>query len=214
MIISKHEKKAYPLAPAGLHRGVLVDTVDLGLRDTNFGGQQRQVRFIFQLEAIDSVSGRPFECARLYHNTLAPKSNLRRDLEAWLARPLSDAETKDGIDLEGLIGTNAQLLVAHATTTDGRTFANIQALVPAAPNMPKLVPSDYVRKTATKATSTTTKAPVSDEDAAAFAGTSATTVKKVAEPLDTPMPGPSVSVAPDEAPLTEPYGPDTIVDIF
>lgn len=121
-------------APAGLHRAVCVDVVDLGMQETQWG-EKHKVRVVWQIEEA-MENGRLFSVGQRYTASLHQKSKLRQDLESWRGRPFT-AEELRGFDLEKLIGANAQLNVVH-NTNDGRTFANVATIVPAAKGAPKL----------------------------------------------------------------------------
>jgi hypothetical protein len=79
-----------------------------------------------------------------YTLSLNEKATLRKHLEAWRGKLFTPAEL-EGFDLENLLGANCQLQVIHNLSDQGRTFANIQAIVPLGKGMTKLRPVDYVR---------------------------------------------------------------------
>lgn len=141
-IIARGKSQTFTPAPEGLHRAVCCDVVDLGMVDGQFG-RKHKVRLYWQIEErMDS--DRPFLVAKTYTLSLHKKSALRPDLESWRGKPFTEEEA-EGFDLERLLGQNCQINVTHRTTQDG-TFANIQAVVPAAKNMKPLQVEDYIRK--------------------------------------------------------------------
>lgn len=142
-IIAQRPESTYTPAPEGLHLAVCVDVIDLGIVQTTWGDRHK-VRLVWQIEEEDSQRLRRFECRKQYNLTLHEKATLRKDLESWRGRKFSDAELK-GFDLEKLLGVNCQLQVVHDITDEGSIFANVQAIVPAPKNTPKLLPMDYVR---------------------------------------------------------------------
>jgi hypothetical protein len=145
-IIAKEPESNYNPAPEGLHQGVCADVVDLGEKLNTFKNVlQHKVRIVWQLDVFDEENRRPFEISKQYTNSLHEKATLRTQLEAWRGRRFTDEELK-GFDLEKLIGANCQIQVVHVLADNGKTYANVQALVPLSKNMPKMrVSDDFVR---------------------------------------------------------------------
>ncbi len=143
-IIAKKPDSQFSTAPEGLHQAVCCDVVDLGLVDGPFG-QKHKVELWWQLDETDPKSQARYTVRQRYTLSLDEKANLRRDLESWRGRKFTELEL-GGFDLEKLIGVNAQIQIIHNLSDKGTTFANVQAIVPALRNMPKLSVSDYVRK--------------------------------------------------------------------
>ena len=144
-IISRTKKGEYSTAPEGLHNSVCCDVIDKGLVQTEWG-EKYQVQIRWQLEEIDPEANppRPFLVMATYTNSLHEKSRLRPMLEAWRGKKFT-AEELDGFDLEKLLGAPCQVQVVHAITNKG-TYANVQAVVPAAKGSTKLrVSADYIR---------------------------------------------------------------------
>lgn len=129
-------------APEGLHPAVCVDVVDLGVVQTNFG-MKHQIKVIWQI-AAKNEKGERFQIRRQYTPSLFEGSNLRRDLESWRGKPFSP-EQLQRFDVEALIGANCQIQVAHRKSTKNRIYANVQAIVKAAPGQ-KLVSENYTRE--------------------------------------------------------------------
>lgn len=130
-------------APPGLHHAVCVDVVNLGYQETKFG-KKKQLKIVWQLKARDQ-KGKRFQVRRTYTQSLNDKSNLRHDLETWRGRPFSRAELVE-FDIEKLLGANCQMQVIHRISAQGRTYANPQAIVPAAKGMEVLTADDYERE--------------------------------------------------------------------
>lgn len=139
------DSKAFAPAPAGLHQGVCVDVVDMGLLEVTFGGltkKQHKVRLVWQIdEARDD--GKRFLIQKRYTLSLHEKANLRKELESWRGRRFTDDELK-GFDLEKLITVNVFINVVHAEK-QGTTYANVASLVPLKKGMPLMVVEDYTR---------------------------------------------------------------------
>lgn len=132
----------YTPTPEGLWPAVCVDVVDLGMQETPWGPKQK-VELYWEIEELDPKGVR-FTVRTRYTASLNEKANLRRTLEVWRGRKFTPAELK-GFDLEALIGANCQINVTHKTTDDGKTYANVTAVVPAARGQKILVSPGYVR---------------------------------------------------------------------
>lgn len=136
--------REYERPEEGLHRAVCCDVVDLGIQQTAFG-PKRQVELRWALEDEDST-GKRFVVRQRYTASLNEKAKLCQHLELWRGRKFTAAERKN-FDLEVLIGVNCQLQVIHHISDDGRTFANVQAVIGAAKGiLPLVVPATYVRQ--------------------------------------------------------------------
>jgi hypothetical protein len=143
-IIAKKPESTYTPCPEGLHHAVCVDVIDLGIVPSTFGDKHK-VRIVWQIEDENAETRRRFEARKQYNLSLHEKATLRKDLEAWRGRKFSDEELK-GFDLEKLLTVNCQIQVVQDLSEDGSIYANIQAVVPAPKNVPKLVPLDYTRQ--------------------------------------------------------------------
>jgi hypothetical protein len=159
---SEHSGESFVPAPAGLHRAICCDVVDLGMVTGQFG-TKHLVRLIWQTEAA-MPDGKPYLVDRRYTLSLDDRANLRRDLEAWRGRPFNLTEAA-GFDLERLIGVPCALLVTHKPGRDGtRVFANVQTVLPPMAGAPLSV-RDYIRvalrpQTPTSAPPTATPPPI------------------------------------------------------
>jgi hypothetical protein len=142
-IVARDTRKEFTPAPEGLHQAVCVDVLDLGLVEGPWGAKPK-VRIIWQLDQVQPDSGKRALVTAQYTLSLNEKATLRHHLESWRGRKFT-AEELQGFDLEKLIGVNAQVQVVHALADDGRTWANVQAVVPLGKGMTKLRGEDYVR---------------------------------------------------------------------
>jgi hypothetical protein len=143
-IVAREPESKFTPAPEGLHQAVCVDVVELGLVKTPWG-EKEKVEIVWQLDAENDETGKRFEVRKWYGLSLHEKANLRKDLECWRGRKFTKDELT-GFDLEKLIGANCQLQVIHNITDEGKTFANVQAIVPHNNKVPKIVPLDYTRR--------------------------------------------------------------------
>lgn len=154
-ILSKDNQKEWEPAPEGLHQAVCVDVVDRGMQETSFGlKHQVQIRWMLgemvptfdAPQVLCGQDGKPFLVMQTYTNSLNEKAKLRQHLDAWRGRKFSPEELRDGFDLERLIGVNCQLQVVHNLSDNGRTYSNVQAIVPLGKGMAQLAgDKEYVR---------------------------------------------------------------------
>ena len=142
-ILAKRPDSHYTPAPEGLHHAVCVDVVDLGVLTTNWGDKHK-VRFVWQIEEENADTHRRFEARKSYTLSLHEKAALRKDLESWRSRKFTEAEL-GGFDLEQVLGANCQIQIVHDIGEDATIWANVQAVVPAPKNVPKLAPDQYTR---------------------------------------------------------------------
>lgn len=143
--IIKEPERKYTPAPEGLHQAVCCDVVDLGIVTTPWG-DKHQVELRWEIEAINPDTGGPHLVRQRYTANLGEKAKLRQVLETWRGRKFTPVELQ-GFDLEKLLGVNCQLQVVHNLSDDGRTWANVQAVIAHNPKLPKIVVSaDYVRQ--------------------------------------------------------------------
>lgn len=140
------ENKNFTPAPAGVHQGVCVDVVDLGMVEVTFQGEtkrQHKINVAWQIDA-EREDGKPFLVFKRYTLSLNEKATLRKDLESWRGRAFTRDEEM-GFDVESVIGANCLLNIQHNQVKD-KTYANVVAIMPLAKGMPKLDARDYVRK--------------------------------------------------------------------
>lgn len=143
-IIAKKPESSFTPCPEGLHQAVCVDVVDLGLQKGQFG-EKHKVELRWQTDTEDPETRRRFQLRKWYTLSLHEKASLRKDLECWRGRKFTEQELA-GFDLEKLIGINCQLQVIHNITDDGKTYDNVQAIVPHNAKLPKIAPQDYIRE--------------------------------------------------------------------
>lgn len=145
-IIARDNRPDMEPAPEGLHPAVCVDVVDLGLVKSTFDGktsERHMVRLVWQIEEEDS-KGRRFTPIQQYTLSLNEKAKLRQHLEAWRGKKFTKEEL-DGFDLERLIGVSCQLQTVQNIATNGRTYSNVQAIVPLGRGMTAVRAEGYVR---------------------------------------------------------------------
>jgi hypothetical protein len=147
MGLTLKEGTTFKLVPAGQYNAVCVDVVDLGIVKTSWQGQERTVhkcRVVFEVDALDDVTGKRLTISAYHTASLGEKANLRKFLEAWRGKAFTAEELK-GFDTEQLIGVGALIQIVHATKGD-KTYDNINSIMVPPKPMKWLEPSNqYVR---------------------------------------------------------------------
>jgi hypothetical protein len=139
------EGKTFEPAPAGVHQGVCVDVIDLGVLDVTWQGQhkkQHKINVAWQIAELRD-DGKPFLVFKRYTLSLSEKANLRKDLESWRGKAFTPDE-EAGFDVESVIGANCLLNIQHNAVGD-KTYANVVSIMPLVKGMPKMA-AEYVRK--------------------------------------------------------------------
>src|SRR5262245_30956548 len=103
IIATGGDSKTFAPAPAGVHQGVCVDVVDMGMLKVVWNGQtkeQHKIRIVWQIDEVmpDDEKERRFIVQKRYTLSLSDKANLRKDLEAWRGRSFTEDELK-GFDV-------------------------------------------------------------------------------------------------------------------
>lgn len=143
-ILARKPESSFDPCPEGLHQAVCVDVVDLGLQDTPWGSKHK-VEIRWQTEMVNDRTGKRFELRKRYTNSLHEKAGLRKDLECWRGRKFTEDEL-NGFDLEKLLTHNCQLQVIHNLSDEGKTYDNVQAIVPHNSKLPRISAQDYIRQ--------------------------------------------------------------------
>lgn len=139
----------YVLCPAGKQRVVLVDAVDLGVKDTQFGPKHK-IRLVFESEK-QMEDGRPYLLSPIFNNSIGKNNSgvpsaLRKLIEDWIERSLSKKEESNGFDIDSLVGKTAYVGVIHKEGKNGKTYDEI-AFITSLPNgMKELTPSGHYKK--------------------------------------------------------------------
>lgn len=144
LIVKEPERKFSP-APEGLHPAVCIDVIERLNVETPWGPKDK-VEIRWEIEEINAETSKPFQVRAWYTASLSEKAKLRAVLEMWRGRKFTPQELR-GFDIEKLVGAPCQIQVVHNASDDGRTFANVQAVIKASKHTPVLRPSaDYVRE--------------------------------------------------------------------
>lgn len=143
LIAKEPEGRAFTPAPEGIHVAACCDVVDLGVLDAGFG-EKPYCEIRWQLEDTDDT-GRRFVVRRRYTVSLNEKAALRRDLETWRGRKFTKDELR-GFDVEQVIGKPCQVQIAHKLSEQGKTFANVTAVIPLGKGQASPGVTDYTRE--------------------------------------------------------------------
>lgn len=113
-------------------RAVCVDITPLKAYETQYGTKQK-FKIAFELDLVDK-SRNPAQPWVVMTAPMTPslheKAGLTRFLKDWFGRPLTAEETNN-LDLDGLIGRPATVVIVHEKSQDGtKTFANIKLIMP------------------------------------------------------------------------------------
>ena len=139
-----------PLPEAGTTQAVCCAVWDLGLQKTTYMGEEKiQHKIIVAWEVTEKINapeseyhGKPYMLNKKYTLSLSEKANLRKDLESWRGLPFSEAELKNGFDLEKLYGVNCLVGIKHEPDRKDPSivYANITAILPLTKGTEKITP--------------------------------------------------------------------------
>lgn len=133
------EAKQFALPEPGLVRAVCVDAYDAGIDETPWGAKER-IKLAWEIDEEHPEFGGPFRVNKKYTRSLNEKSNLSQDLESWRGKAFTDEE-RAGFDVEKLIGVPCMLNIVHNTDKQGRTWANVKAVLPMQRGLEPMKPS-------------------------------------------------------------------------
>lgn len=125
-LISKTEgSEGFKLVPEGTHLARCYLMVDVGLQETVYGDKEKVV-LGWEIPEVQMDDGRPMIIYSTYTNSMHEKSNLRRDIENWRGKKLTDDESR-AFDLRNVLGHPCQLSIVH-NENNSRTYANVAAV--------------------------------------------------------------------------------------
>lgn len=135
--------------PAGVYVATCYGLVDLGTHaNPVFGGEQHKILVQWEVPEVRGEFERdgqkvnlPRAISKRYTLSLSEKANLRKDLESWRGRKFTTQELA-GFDLRTLLGATCQLQIVHDTSKEGRTYANIAAIMALPKGTPKPKPEN------------------------------------------------------------------------
>ena len=151
------EKKVNNPIPNSVYLGVCVGLIDLGTQyNDKFKKREHKILYMWELPTLPIKFERdgeevvaPRVISKKYTLSLAQKANLFKDIVSWICRPFTDSEIgKDGkdpeFDFESLLGKNCMLQIM-STDKDGKSYANVTAILPPYDGVPYRAPVGEVR---------------------------------------------------------------------
>ena len=128
-------------APAGSHASRIVSIVDIGTHEIvspDGNKQVRQIRITLELPNEkhafkDGEDPKPYVVSQKFTLSFHPKANLRKMMDSWTGRKISDKEVYSGEwKLPDLLGTAGMVNVVHAEAKDGsgKVYANVAGYSP------------------------------------------------------------------------------------
>lgn len=146
VVVTSNSGKVITPAPAGVAPGVCCDVIDLGMVTEEYDGKKRsshKVVLVWQIDEINPETGKRFTVGKRYTASLHEKATLRKDLQSWRGRAFTNEELA-GFDLDHVLNVCALLNVVH-NNKDGKTYANVEAVMPLPKGSQKLLVHEYVR---------------------------------------------------------------------
>ena len=115
----------------GVYQAVCSDLVDIGThRNEMYGQERRQVVVMWSVVGENvEINGQmePRVLSKKYTLSLAEKSNLKKDLNAWRTRAFTEEELQ-GFDLRKIVGTGCQLSV-KTVERNGKRYPKIDGVM-------------------------------------------------------------------------------------
>lgn len=151
------EKRVNNPIPNSIYLGVCIGLIDLGTQyNDKFKKREPKVLYMWELPTLPIKFERdgvevtaPRVISKKYTLSLAPKSNLFKDVTSWICRPLTPDEVGKGgekpkFDFESLLGKNCMLQIM-STDKDGKSYANVTAVLEPYTAIPYHAPVAEVR---------------------------------------------------------------------
>ena len=130
MRVSASNERTWALPAPDTYPAVCIRQIDLGTQENKqYGKLQRKIKFVWELigtsNIFDEAKGpQPFIVSKEYTVSFGDQANLRKDVESWINRSLTEAELED-FDLAMLLGKPAFVTISHSD--DGK-YANINSV--------------------------------------------------------------------------------------
>jgi hypothetical protein len=141
--VNKGSGGDFEQVPEGQYIARCYSLVDLGTQQISWKGEtkyRQKVEISWELldEEVKMKDGRPFVISKIYTASLNENGNLYADLNAWRGKKFTAAELEE-FDLHNILGAYAQLQVIHEEGNNGKTYANVSALMAYKGEKPKPV---------------------------------------------------------------------------
>ena len=153
-IIAKEGNQEYKVLPVGNYPAVCYAVWDLGYQQGEYKGVPTATHKIViawevseLMETDDKYNGKRYVQSAFYSLSLGKKSNLRKDIEAWLGRSLTEEESKS-FDVETMVGKNCLLNIIHDSNGRARVGSVTPLMKGMAPMKPENsnTPPNWIKK--------------------------------------------------------------------
>lgn len=135
----------FELVPEGVHHAVCFAIYDLGTQESQFNEKiilKPQILIMWELPNENREDGSIFTISKKYTRSLHEKAQLRKDIEAWKGKKLTEDEI-DNFDITEFIGMNCQLQIIHTQKGD-KTYTNIASIMALPKGTPQAKPINSV----------------------------------------------------------------------
>ena len=143
MKIGDTGKKMEPM-PTELQHAVCAFVESIGIQKGSYGGKdiyREQIIICWELAETMTQgdnAGKPFMISKFYTASLSKKSNLSKDLQAWLKKEFTQQERDEGFEMDTLIGTNCMLNIGEKVKPDGDVRYQVVSIAPKMKQLPNL----------------------------------------------------------------------------
>lgn len=138
MPVAKDNRKDFELPKSGMYVGIVADVVDLGKVKTQYG-EKEKVRIVWLLNKNDSEN-KPYRVMSEVNLSMNEKAAL-----FGIVRDILGTTPPVPYEVEELIGRSNQLAISQEKATNGKTYANVKAIMPLDGATPASIPGDFVR---------------------------------------------------------------------
>jgi hypothetical protein len=115
-----------------LHDGVIVDFIDLGVEEKDWGNgleSKRLCQYVVEL-ATHRTDGKHFNVrTKKFNATMGEKASLEKFAASVIGAPFT-SETRKAFKAKSLVGRSVQTFIKHNTGSNGKVYANMEAVVP------------------------------------------------------------------------------------
>jgi hypothetical protein len=119
-------------APEGTHIARCVDVISLGIQTSELFAPSFKVMIGWELPdevmiRSDTKQEMPLKVSKEFTLSLSSKANLRKILESWRGKAFTKEEL-EGFEVSNVLGVPCLLTVIHKNSTQGKTYAAIEAV--------------------------------------------------------------------------------------
>lgn len=132
--VVSYKPKKWELIPEGPVQAVIESVTFIDNVATEYGVKDK-VRIRFEVEQLDSESGKPLSTLASFNRSLHENATLRKKL-----KQIMGTDVGEEFDLDTLVGKNVMLMIEHSNYK-GKDYANISAFAKVKPGTPLLTPS-------------------------------------------------------------------------